>query len=402
MNKITTIKTLSTLWVAMSLFVFSCTEAPIIIPQGEYRLNSPSSMVLLSGTDCAIVSNANVNLDQRTGALIVVNLDTETLLVDTLFEIPNFSGNIFLDEGRNRIYVPDHDETLSIYEYEISGTDCDSISFSEVDVPYPIDEDHPNGIELDDGPAEALMIPGTSLGDVIFVTSQVGSVSVIPANTLKVKDMDEDGDYSGLKLFSASNFENADNFPGRGANRMTVSAVTGLVYITSSSNNQIYVLNPVDQSIEAMIDLDSVALPTVGMRDIQLDNSTGAEMAYVAHSGLDSIIIMDVSGITANNIPYEIVSPPILDVMLVGDGPEDIKILSSGAQLFVSNQKEDSVYTIDTVLRQVTNKVFMDQPKNPGRLVLDEPRNRLYSLDFYSNTISIFNATTGDHLGTIK
>lgn len=384
------------------IFVASCNEAPVIQSQGMGRLNSPSSMIKLTGTDCAIVTNANVNLDQKTGSLIVVDLSSKTLLMDTRFEIPNFAGDIFVDEGRGKVYIPDRDESLLIYQYHISGSDCHSIKFQKMNVPVPVDIQRPNGIETDDGPTQALMVSGTSLDDLILVSNQQGSISMIPADTLKLKDMDSDQKYYGLRLLSASNFENANHFPGRGAGRMVRSAVTGLVYITSSLNNQIYVLNPNNQKIEAVIDLDFIASPTVGMRDLVLDNSSGKEIAYIAHSGLDSIIMLDVSSITANGIYYEVVSPPIVSIIPVGDGPEDIEMLSSGLFLFVSNQNEDSIYMVDTTLRQVVKKVYMDQAKGPGRLILDEPANTLYSLDFFSDSISMLNATTGNQIGTIK
>lgn len=57
---------------------------------------------------------------------------------------------------------------------------------------------------------------------------------------------------------------------------------------------------------------------------------------------------------------------------------------------------------VDTTLRQVVKKVYMDQAKGPGRLILDEPANTLYSLDFFSDSISMLNATTGNQIGTIK
>lgn len=52
-------------YIVLMIFVASCNEAPVIQSQGMGRLNSPSSMIKLTGTDCAIVTNANVNLDQK-------------------------------------------------------------------------------------------------------------------------------------------------------------------------------------------------------------------------------------------------------------------------------------------------------------------------------------------------
>lgn len=384
------------------LLVVQCSEAPLIVPRSNTSLNSPSSMELVPGTNLAIVANANVNLDQASGSLIAVDLATNQPLDETKFEIPNFAGDIFLDTTRKLIYVPDHDEALLVYNYKIPGDGGQPISFSIHDVPDPLNNDRhfiSNGILTDDIPTQALMVTGTSLGDLILTSNQKGSISMIPAKTLVSTDLDENTDYYGLRLFSSSNFKNKDNFPGAGASRMSVSPVTGLVFVSSTINNQIYVIDPENQTIEAMIDLDSLALPTVGIREIAFDST---DRAYIAHNGLDSIIVMDFSGIKKNGIPYEVVIPPLVYEIPVGDGPEDIELNAAGTQLFVSNQNEDSVYLVDTTLRQITNRMYLDVGKSPGRLVLDEPKNILYSLDFYSNTISRFDATTGNYIGDIQ
>jgi DNA-binding beta-propeller fold protein YncE len=381
------------------IFLVACTNLPVTSSTGEYRLNSPSSMVIVPGTNLAIVANGNINLDQNAGAFIAVNLDTNELLTDTLFEIPNFTGDMFLDTTRNRIYIPDHDEALLIYEYEIPGADGNEISFSALNVSPAVDDQRPNGIETDEGPTQALMIPGTSLGDLILVTNQKGSVSMVRASTLKTKDMDDEEDYFGLRLFSASNFTNLANFPGRGSSRMSIDPTTGLVYITSTLNNQIYVLDPNNQTIEAMIDLDNISSPLIGAREMVIDSNG---IAYIAHSGMDSIVVIDVSSVTKNGIPLEVIVPPLLEVIPVGDGPEDVELNAAESTLFVSNQNEDSIYLIDTTLRQITKKTFLNKAKNPGRLVLDETRNTLYTLDFFSNTISLIDATTGNLMETIE
>lgn len=388
--------------VLLGMALLSCSEQPLIGTPTSTGLNSPASISLIPGTSCAIVANANINIDQEFGSLIVVDLQNKELLIDTKFDIPNFAGDIYIDGFRSKVYVPDHDESLLIYKYEISGTNCSSVTFTRENVDVPSSDKIPNGVQTDDGPATALLIPGTSLGDLILVSNQQGSISMIPANSLRYEDMDSENKFLGLRLFSASNFENRGRFPGRGANHMTESPATGLVYISSPLNNQIYVLNPMNQTIEAMIDMDAIALPTIGMRTIAIDDSSGNEIAYIAHSGLDSIIVLDISNITVNNIPYEVIVPPIIDIIPAGDGPEDIKVVANGSRLFVSNQNEDSIYMIDTTLRQAVNKVYLDKPKGPGRLLLDEASNRLYSLDFFSNTISYYNATTGNRIGTIQ
>lgn len=384
------------------MFFWGCTEAPLITSQGADRLNTPTSMILVPGTNLAIVANANLNLDESQGSLIAVDLATNEILIDTQLLIPSFSGEMFLDSTRHQIYIPDHDESLLVYDYSIPGTDGQAISFVVHDVPNPVEIDQeiiPNGVQTDEGPAQALMIPNTSYGDLIMVTNQVGSVSMIAASDLDVKDFDTDEDYYGLRLIAANNFENADHFPGIGASRMAVSPTSGLVYVSSPVNNQIYILNPEDQTIEAMFNLDMIAAPTVGTREIVIDSS---ETAYITHSGLDSIIMVDVSGITKNGIYYEVVSPPILNVIPVGDAPEDLELNAAEDRLFVSNQNDDSIFMIDTVLQQILTKTYLDEGAKPGRLVLDESRNTLYSLDLFSNTISMMDATTGERIGEIE
>ena len=384
-------------------FLLRCAaEKPIVVSVGPYRLNSPSSMVLVPSTNLAIVANANVNLDQTTGALEAVDLSTNTVLTNTIFTIPNFAGQIYLDTARKRIYVPDHDEALLIYSYKIPGDNGAAVSFAEVDVPHPLNNDRhyiPYGIETDDIPTSSILVPQTSLGDLILTSTQKGTVSMISAANLETQDQDPDPDYFGLRLYSASNFVNVSSFPGRGASQLMQDPSTGLVYVTSALNNQIYVIDPLNQSIEAMINLDSLALPSLGIRNIAFGpNGIG----YVVHNGLNSVIVMDFSGIVKNGIPYEVIDPVVIDVIPVGLSPEDVKLTSNGLTLFVSNQNDDSIFTIDTTLRQVVTKTFLDIGKGPGRLVLDESRNRLYSLDFYSNTISLFDATNGTFVGEIQ
>ena len=389
------------IFAAVLLFLFQCSEAPLIDSTGNTRLNNPSSIVAIPGTDLAIVANSNVNLSEPAGSLIAINLSTREILEDTSFEIPNFSGDMAIDAANNRILIPDNDESLLVFEYMIPGENGEAISFSTFEVADPVvieGNTIENGVQTDAGPSAALIVPNTSLGEIVLVANDIGTLSIIRNSNFRFVDLDDDQEFFGLRLLSSSNFENPNQFPGRGSNRMSTDS-NGLVFISSPLNNQIYVFDPESQVLEAMIDLNSLSAPVVGIREIEIDSNG---IAYIAHSGLDSIVVMDFSTVIKNGVPFEVLSPALLAIIPVGDGPEDIELKATETELFVSHQNEDSIYLVDTNLRQVINRVYLDQGSGPVRLLLDETRSSLYSLDFFSNSISILDATTGQFQETVE
>lgn len=380
-------------------FALACSEAPLITPSGSARLNNPVSMVLIPGTDYAIVANANVGLTQENGSLVPVDLSSLTLLTENAVSIPSFSGRISLDVGRSRIYVPDRgDDALLVYQYSIPGEDGAPISLTQVEVPVSSDQVQ-NGIETDDNPFDAAFIPGTPSGDLIFTTNNVsGSVTVVPTETLIPIDLNpDDGRLNGLPLISAANFKQKDRRPGSGADHLVPTPDGSLFYVTSTRTNDIYVIDPKDQKVEAMLDLSSLATP-VGTRGMVI---AANNLAYIVHRGLNSVIVLDVSGITDNGIDYEVVDPILIDVLPGGKDPEGIALSPDEKKLFVSNQGDNTVDVIDVETRTLEKRIAISG-NAPAQLVVDATRNLLYVLNFVSNDITLINLTTEDVAGTIE
>ncbi len=381
---------------ALSLaLLFGCDEASLLSPRLTDRLNGPISLGLI-GTDLAVVANANINLEQEGGSLVAIDLTTGQLLTDTFAAIPSFAGKLIIDSTRQRIYVPDRgDDGLLIYDYVIaSGTD---ISFSPVAVSNPIPEAS-NGVETDEVPFEVAMLPATSRGDLLITTNNLsGSLSVIPADTLVPDDLDPDESLlEGLPLISAANFHIKDRKPGAGANKLVFHPTRNLVFITSTFSNNIYVIDTVDQQVEAMIDLStiSVAGGTHGMA-IATSNR-----AYVAHRALDSILVMDVSHITDDGIDGDVVDFRLLNVIPVGRKPEDVFLTPDESRLFVSLSGDNQVATID-VARETVISVTDLEGLSPGQIVYDSNRNVIYVLNLLSDNISIVDVATSALQGTI-
>jgi YVTN family beta-propeller protein len=384
------------------LLAVACSEAPLIQPDGPARLNNPISMVLLpdggGGYPYAVVANTNIMVEQRTGSLVPVDLDAKTLLTDATVEIPSFSGYLALDPSRSRLYVPDHgDDALLVYDYAL-GVGGQPVTLTAVAVPTPADRTT-NGVVADDNPSDVTLLPGTTPADdyLLVANNLSGSVTMIPAATLLPLDLNpDDGLLNGLILVSAANFKQENDKPGKGANRFASSPDGKLRFITSTLTNDIYVIDARDRGIEAMIDLSAIA-PKAGTRDMAVSTSN---LAYIAHNTLNAVVVLDVSGVTDNGIDFEVVTPPLVDLIHVGKSPEGVALSPDEKTLYVTNQGDDSLSIIDVATRSVRAVVPLPG-RSPAEIVVDAGRSLLYVLNFLSNDITCVDFG-GTVVGTIQ
>lgn len=385
--------------VLISLFAWSCSEAPLINPTEPARLNNPVSMALIPGTNLAVVANANVNLDQVMGSLVAVDVSTRELLLDTAIEIPNFAGRLRVDSSRNRIYIPDRgNDALLIFEYSIPGTDGQPISFTSISVSNPADKTT-NGVRTDEVPFDVMLATGTSQGDILMVTNNLsGSLSVIPVGSLSPLDLDpEDNELLGLPLISAANFQLKKQKPGIGANKITSAPGGRLFYVTSTRTNNIYVVDSFDQKVEAMLDLSTVSF-SGGTRGLVLASNG---LAYLAHRGIDSVVVFDVSGVTENGIDFEIQDFKLVDVVPMGLQPEDVVLDPTEQTLFVTCFGDNTVHVMEVASRTVRTQTLLNA-SGPGQITVDTNQNVLYVLNFLSDSISVLDLTSGALVDTIQ
>ncbi len=364
---------------------FGCSEAPLIAPENFKRLNNPISMAFVPNTNLAVVANANVNLNQETGSLVAIDLSSASILTETSISIPSFSGRITLHPSLFQIYVPDRgDDALLVYEYTVPAPSGLPISIIPKEVVSPQARTI-NGIETDENPFDVFLF-----NDLLLVTNHLsGSVSFISASSLDPIDLDpQDSQLNGLPLVSAANFTQAKRRSGIGANRI-IPAPNGLLYVTSTRTNNIYVIDPKSQQVEAMLDLSTLSL-TGGTRGMVV---SGSGLAYIAHRGINSLIILDVSEITDNGIDFEVADVKLVDVIPVGADPEGVALSPDEKTVFVSNQGDNSITVIDTVTRTIKSHIFVSGT-SPGEIVVDSTRNLLYVLNFLSNDISVIDINT--------
>ncbi|MFH1263080.1 MAG: hypothetical protein V1495_06510 [Pseudomonadota bacterium] len=385
----------------------ACTEAPLIVPGGQARLNNPVSMAFV-GNNLAVVASANVGLTQVAGSLMPVDLANRKLLPDTAIPIPNFAGKMAVDTdpSRPRIYIADRgDDAILVYSYSIPGTST-AISFSAVDAPTPQNRGPSgtiaNAIMADSNPFDVTFVPGTPSGDLLIATNNLsGSVTVVPAATLAPIDLNpEDGLLNGLILFSAANFRIKESRPGLGANELVPTADGTLYFITSTRTSDIYVFDPKDLKVEGMVDLSAIAA-SPGTRGMAVAQNG---LAYIVQRALNAVVVLDVAGIRDDGNDYKVIDPKVVDLILVGKDPEGVALSKDETKIFVSNEGDNSVSVIDTTTRALLRKIAIPGSA-PSRLVREPTRDAngvLYVLNFLSNNITLLDLTTGDLLGTIE
>ncbi len=381
--------------------VWGCTEAPLITDQNPDTLNAPVTFAFVPGTNLGVIANANVNLSEEEGSLVAVDLDARKILTDTKISLRNFSGRMAFDVARKHLLIADRgDDSLLVYSYAVPGAGGTAISFKAVNVTDPA-ERTPNGIKTDKGPYDVMLQLGTSHGDVAYTTNaESGTVSVIKLENLTPIDYQIDKEkLRGIPLISAANFRQKDSGhpPGEGANLIVPSPTTGLLFITSTISNNLFVLNPMNQTVEAMLDLSEIS-PTGGMRGLAIDNN---EIAYLVSRSLGGILVLDVSNVVDDGIEFNVVDARFIDLIPTGRQPEGVALTTDQKRLFVSDLGENKVTIIDTASRRILDHVTVSG-RSPGEIILDSARGVFYVLNFLSNSIDVLDETTGALLETIK
>jgi YVTN family beta-propeller protein len=376
------------------LFLFSlafaaCSEAPLIGQDVLPRLNRPGAMALVPDTDFALVVNTNIDIREKSGSIIAVNLATRSVIPESLIVIPNLAGRIVVDGARKRVFVADRaEEGLLVYSYSVPGPAGEPIALAPVNVPTPTVKST-NAVQIDKGPFDIYEALGTPKGDRLFVdNSQDGTVSIVDPDSLETTPNLNPyfGDLTGLPLISSANFQAAGSLPGRGAGRMSPTPDKTLLFITSTLSNSLYVLGTSQFQVQGMMDLSAVS-SAPGTRDIAISPSG---LAYVSHRGLGSILVLDVSEVREDGVNFKVLEPKILAVIPAGRGIDALAFSSDGKKLYATDNVEDTLSVIDLTQRVVTASFHVGSL--PSEIVKDTApsRNTLYYvLNLLSDSISV-------------
>ncbi|MEZ4820732.1 MAG: hypothetical protein R3A45_12935 [Bdellovibrionota bacterium] len=110
--------------IIVACFAFTaCEEAPLFSGTYDGVLNAPSSFSVFPGTDLALISNTNISLQESSGSILVYDMNAQMLLEDTRFFTTNFGAHPLIDEGRERILIPDLDK-YRFYSYSIQDKEA--------------------------------------------------------------------------------------------------------------------------------------------------------------------------------------------------------------------------------------------------------------------------------------
>jgi DNA-binding beta-propeller fold protein YncE len=362
----------------------ACDEAPLIESDFDQTLNAPGFALNVPSSDYVLISNTNINLVERRGSVVLLNTVTGELLEESRTPTTNFGTSFYLDVDRSRLIIPDLDESLLFYDFSVTD---DQLNLEPIDVSPKTDENIINGMHVDELPKDVLLVQTQTRGDLYLVSHQSGTIGVIDADDLTLFDQDPEREDVGFVLFSSLTADRVDSLPGVGAGLMYLQNDTGLVYVTNSRSNQMYVLDPEALDVEVMLDFSSIAGATVGLRDIVIDDD---QRAYIAHGGLQSLLVVDVSGVVDNGVSYEVSQPVLIDIIPLEGVPNDLEINDTQDVLHVALQNQNEVVSISINGLTLDQRVELSEGRGPSKLYYDADQAQLWSLDFFSNTLTSF------------
>lgn len=366
-------------------FLCSCTEAPLLTSTDLNALNNPSTLEKIEGTPYALVVNGNVKLSASNGSVGVINTDTYERLVDTGFLVSSFVGDVDVDESKKLIYVSDRAlEQLEIYQYTIPGTNGKAISFEKIKT-----------ISTDEGPNRLLFHASTN--QVLLSHFVDGTVQFFSGEDQSFEDLNlKEKDKQGLALQSSLNFD-LGTTPGIGVSQLVALPASPLVLTTSSRSNLLFVLNAQDRSNEGVISLASLS-SAVDVRDVTVD---GLNRGFVAHAGLDQVLVLDFSEVKQNGLKEDEIITPLIKAIEVHRDPQQLYLSMDESQLLVLTRTEATLQVIDTQTLEVTQTVNL-LGKSPSMMWVDEVNDKIWITNYLSSTLSIYQYSTLTELETLE
>lgn len=362
-------------------------------------LNGPIGIATIPGTDMAFVANSNYKLDYETGSLSVVDLSAGEILSEVTVKIPNFAGQILVDAAMSRVLVPNrYDDSLSVFNYTIPGSEG-PIDLTKPELANGI-SGAMNQIEMEEDPFGIILAQPSGVTDRIYVTNVTsGDVTTLLADDLSIVKADnKDEDSVGIPLLALPSIGVTDEIrtDGIGANRMVSSLDKRLVFVTSSRSNYIFIIDTYDNKVEGVLDMGKYSsIP--GMRGLAID-PTG--LLFVAHRGMEGVIVLDVAQIEDNGIDNEIIEEVYIGFIPTGKGPEGIALDNARSKLYVCNEQESKVSVIDLGSLSVSAEIYTE--RGPTEIAVHPTNGKAYITNFISDSISVIDTATDTNEGVIK
>ncbi len=374
-------------------------KEPLGDPIDPSHFDGPVYMRILSGGRYAIVNNSNYTLAHVTGSLIVVDLQERKILPDATFAVPSLSRCFTLNPDESRLYLVDSQrDSLLVYKVTRTSDSSQPVEFEQILLSDIEKEDLDGGIEVGEDPNGCVFVDrGAGKNNRVYVSNvTTADVTVFDPDENVVYDYNQqESDKTGLRLDSVETLEMRRPYIGIGANRFFKDPSTGLLWLTVTGSDDVFVLDPMEDEIEAVVEMDGIT-PSGGTRSAVVSGG----VLWASHNGLDGVVAADVSDVSDDGQPWEILTGRWFDFVATGKDPEDIALNATGDLLYVANFGERSVSVVDTSIRAVVSSIEVG--KAPLELVVNSDRNELYVINFLDNSISVVDMASGSVVGTIR
>lgn len=369
----THLKKILVLFVVIIMSV-SCSSSTGIFPvvntstnEADVELPNPISVVVDAVNNQLIVVNSNVDILFSSGSIAVLDFDaTNTsapvLSVASITVAPNFAGEAFFD-GVSAVYVPFREQSPSansfdrFVKYNVqSGTVSQTGETVVAGNPYGVAGAAGRIYVVSD---DVLSIFDTSL------TLQ-STVDLTVADTNNISDSKSD-DVLSVAVDTTNNLA-------------VVSNVAGRVFIVDLATNRLI------QAIDG---------PT-STRQLLIDSNS---ILYIVDALTELVWVFDLNQLPAvSNAPQSVEdSAFLIGTVSVGQLPFGLALDTTNNRLYVSNNGEDSISVIDTVLLQELARIPLDQNNISSAFLRDGDQPMGLAVGTFNSQTFLFVAGFGDH-----
>ncbi len=390
------------LLLAILLGFVSCAEdsifPPIPLTLNPLVLANPIALVASPAQQRLYVANSNNRVNYFDSSFVVLDISNPINPVPlAVISIPNYSGQMILDEARGFVYIPNRQSS-------------DASDSEDQILRINIDESSPDFLTVE-------LIPSAANPFGAFMQNNLLYVAAVQAATLY--DVTSFAGYSSVNLQVTSNLDEEVNAE---LTRQLAVAPSGQNLFVTNEDGLMLILNideftaPIQPGIT---DLGTEAVDYVVMGTSSTTGiARGAEYLYVVDADPSSLKIMTDQGLEpVVGPPLQIASSSLQVASIpVGNDPGEVVVDELNGRAYVSNTGDDNISVIDLGLQQEIARVSISTTEEtlfesgniedgdqPFAMALYELGgvNYLYVAHFQTNLISILNADTLEILNRI-
>jgi len=386
---------------ALAVIFSGCAESSIF-PNVPLTLNplvlaNPISMVASANSKRLYIVNSNNRVNYFDASFVIMDITNPVSPVAiAVISIPNYGGQIILDELRGLVYIPDRQ----------SSSEND---FEDQVLVININEASPGFLTTDLIPSTANPFGAFFEGNLLYVATTAQAV---------LYNVDNFSGFTAVDLPVITNL--GEEIEADRTREIAVSPSGNNVFVTNEDGSML-ILNAAEflpptapgQADLGTEPIDYVVFDAVSTRGITRD----ANFLYVVEVIPSALRIMTDAGLApVQGAPLQITSSSLqVGSIPVGNDPGEVVLDEANMLAFVSNTGDDTVSVIDLALQQEIGRINIsttpetlfetgdtqegDQPFGMAYVNIDGT-NYLYVAHFETSIVSVINADTLTVLNT--